>query len=219
MEQRPLYHIFTVYAGEAHAGETFEISHDRLEGAASPQTQGQVIWLPGEGLEVSMTCREEDPRAIYHSPNDPVHTDSCMEAFLDCFPDLPLYGYIGLEMNANGAAHCSFGTARHTRNYVIKRGLAHPEVAIERFMKDGEAFWRATCLLKISLLEVLYERTCDFQQGHRMRGNFYKCGDHTAAPHWGSWSPVEQVDFHVPHLFGDLIVVNNRESDSKNKLL
>ena len=205
--ERPLYHIATIPSGSAHTGERFTIAHDRPEGAASPETSGQVVYLPGEGLEVSMVCREKNPRAIYYNPNDPVHTDSCMEAFLDCFPDLPQYGYIGLEMNANGACHCSFGTSRHVRNYVLKRGLAHPEVAIERFTKDGADYWRATCLLKKSLLEALYERNCDFAPGHRMRGNFYKCGDHTDAPHWGSWAPVERVDFHVPHLFGDMIVV------------
>ncbi len=213
MEQRPIYHIATILPGTPHAGETFAVSHDRPEGAPSPQTRGQVVYLPGEGLEVSMICREFHPRAIYHNPNDPVHTDSCMEAFLDCFPDLPQYGYIGLEMNANGASHCSFGTGRHTRGYVVNRGLAHPEVAIERFEQDGVFFWQATCLLKTALLEALYERKCDFLHGHRMRGNFYKCGDHTDQPHWGSWAPVERVDFHVPRLFGDLIVVSSLEND------
>ena len=211
METRPIYHIATIAGGAAHTGETFTVSHDRPEGAASAQTRGQVVYLPGEGLEVSMVCRESNPRAVYHNPNDPVHMDSCMEAFLDCFPDLPQYGYVGLEMNANGAAHCSFGTDRHSRNYVLKRGLAHPEVAVERFTADREDFWRATCLLKTALLEALYERDCSFAPGHRMRGNFYKCGDHTDHPHWGSWAPLEQVDFHVPHLFGDLIVVSNLE--------
>ena len=209
--ERPVYHIATIASGSAHTGERFAIAHDRPEGAASPETSGQLVYLPGEGLEVSMVCREKNPRAIYYNPNDPVHTDSCMEAFLDCFPDLPQYGYIGLEMNANGASHCSFGTSRHVRNYVLKRGLAHPEVAVERFTKDGADYWRATCLLKTSLLEALYERSCDFAPGHRMRGNFYKCGDHTDAPHWGSWAPVERVDFHVPHLFGDMIVVSGLE--------
>ena len=206
--ERPIYHIATISPGAAHTGERFTIAHDRPEGAASPETSGQLVYLPGKGLEVSMVCREKNPRAIYYNPNDPVHTDSCMEAFLDCFPDLPQYGYIGLEMNANGASHCSFGTSRHVRNYVLKRGLAHPEVVIERFTQDGADYWRATCLLKTSLLEALYERNCDFAPGHRMRGNFYKCGDHTDAPHWGSWAPVEKVDFHVPHLFGDMIVVS-----------
>ena len=206
MENKPVYHIATVASGQPHTGEVFTIAHDRPEGAPSPETHGQVVYLPGEGLEVLLWCREENPRAVYFHPNEPVHTDSCLEAFLDCFPELPQYGYIGLEMNANGAAHCSFGTDRHNRRYVLDLGLTHPEVQIERFTQDGTAWWRATCLLKQSLLESLYERSCDFPAGHRMRGNFYKCGDLTDAPHWGSWAPVERVDFHVPHLFGEMIV-------------
>ena len=94
----------------------------------------------------------------------------------------------------------------------IKRGLPHPEVRVERFVVDGADHWRATCLLKTALLKALYERKCDFAPGHRMRGNFYKCGDHTDSPHWGSWAPVEKVDFHVPHLFGDLIIVYDLEN-------
>jgi hypothetical protein len=206
MERKPVYQIATIASGQPHTGQVFTISHDRPEGAPSPETHGQVVYLPGEGLEVSLWCREEHPRAVYTRPNEPVHTDSCMEMFLNCFPDLPQFGYIGLEMNANGAAHCSFGTDRHNRRYVLDLGLPHPQVQIERLTQDGAGWWRATCLLKTSLLESLYKRSCDFPAGHRMRGNFYKCGDLTDAPHWGSWAPVERVDFHVPHLFGEIIV-------------
>ena len=204
MATRPLYHIHTIRPGEAHIGERFAIEYYRHEGAAGPETRGQVIYLPQEGLEVSMWCREENPRAIYHNPNDPVYTDSCMEAFLNCFPDEPAYGYIGLEMNANGASHCSFGTARHTRGYIVGRGLAHPEVMVDRVELEGASWWRATCLLRRSLLEALYGRDCTFMPGQTMRGNFYKCGDDTASPHWGSWAPIAKVDFHVPQLFGDI---------------
>ncbi|NLI52851.1 MAG: hypothetical protein GX417_00845 [Clostridiales bacterium] len=208
MTQRPLYRIKTIAPGAPHVGVEFRISYYRPEGAIGPDTRGQLLCLPGEGLEVSMWCREEHPRAVCRNPNDPVHTDSCMEAFIDCFPDLPQYGYVALEMNANGAAHCSFGTGRQTRGYVADRGLPHPEVAIDRIEREGDSWWRATCLLRTSLLEALYERSCDFSPGHRMRGNFYKCGDHTESPHWGSWAEVERVDFHAPHLFGELIVVS-----------
>ena len=214
MEQRPLYHIKTISQGNPHTGEVFSVSHDRPEGAPSPETHGQVVYLPGEGLEVSLWCREAHPRAVYHLPNEPVHTDSCLEAFLNCYPELPVYGYVGVEMNANGACHCSFGTDRHNRRYVLDLGLPHPEVSVERFTRDGAAWWRATCLLKQSLLEALYQRSCDFPAGHRMRGNFYKCGDQTEQPHWSSWSLVERVDFHVPHLFGDLIIT----AESENKI-
>jgi hypothetical protein len=206
MAERPLYPVRTIYPGENRTGERFRIGHYRREGALGPETRGQLVYLPRVGLEVSMWTREDNPRAVYHNPNDPVHTDSCMEAFLNCFPDDPAYGYIGLEMNANGASHCSFGTARHARDYIVKRGLTHPEVAVEFFEQEEANWWRVTCLIRQSLLEALYERSCLFSPGHRMRGNFYKCGDDTAHPHWGSWAPIEKVDFHVPQLFGDLQV-------------
>ncbi|MCE5188549.1 MAG: carbohydrate-binding family 9-like protein [Eubacteriales bacterium] len=204
MPTRPLYHICTILPGEAHTGEPFFITHTRSEGAPVPETRGQVIDLPGEGLEVSMWCREENPRAIYHNPNDPVHKDSCMEVFLNCFPDSPEYGYIGLEMNANGASHCSLGTARYTREYVVNRGLPHPEVLVDYIALEEANWWRVRCLLSRKLLEALYERDCAFPAGHRMRGNFYKCGDDTKSPHWGSWAPIEKVDFHAPQCFGDI---------------
>ena len=54
MEARPVYRILTIQPGEPHTGERFTIAHDRPEGAISPETSGQVVYLPGEGLEVSM---------------------------------------------------------------------------------------------------------------------------------------------------------------------
>ena len=41
--------------------------------------------------------------------------------------------------------------------------------------------------------------------GDRWRGNFYKCGDDTPAPHWIAWAPVDALDFHLPRCFGDLV--------------
>ena len=39
--------------------------------------------------------------------------------------------------------------------------------------------------------------------GTRWKGNFYKCGDLTSHPHWGSWAPVhtETPSFHQPSFF------------------
>lgn len=210
MENGAIYRIQTIAHGGAHCGEVFSLPYNRPEGAKAPETQGQLIYLPGDGLELSMWCCEENPRAVYHQPNDPVHTDSCVEMFLNCFPDSPEYGYIGLEINANGASHCSFGTSRHMRVYVLDLGLPHPAVRAERFVEQGQSWWRVACLLKQSLLEALYKRDCAFGPGHRMRGNFYKCGDDTESPHWASWAPLERVDFHVPELFGEFVILSNQ---------
>jgi hypothetical protein len=42
-----------------------------------------------------------------------------------------------------------------------------------------------------------------------MRANFYKCADDKVvdgkpACHWGSWSAVSKLDFHMPQHFGYL---------------
>ena len=184
----------------------FAVDVVRPEGAEGPETFGTLRWLPEEGMEVTMWCFEAEPRAIWHEPNTPVHTDSCMEAFLDFFPEEKAFGYLNLEVNANGAAKLSFGPDRYARRHVLDRGLPHPEVRAQRLELKGRPAWRFTCLLRRSLLEALYRRGCDLPAGHRMRGNFYKCGDHTDAPHWRSWSPVKKVDFHDPDTFGELIV-------------
>jgi hypothetical protein len=40
--------------------------------------------------------------------------------------------------------------------------------------------------------------------GQTWRGNFYKCGNETSHPHWGAWSPVTELNFHLPASFGTI---------------
>ena len=44
--------------------------------------------------------------------------------------------------------------------------------------------------------------------GYTFWGNFYKCGDDTSIPHYGSWNPIAlpAPDFHCPVHFGTLIL-------------
>lgn len=171
----------------------------------APKCEGQLFFRERQGFELVMWCEEKAPRALYHNPNDPVHTDSCMEGFIWFYPELQTLGYLSVEMNANGASHCSFGTGRHTRSFVVDRDLPHPEVQVERMEIDGRKAWRARVLIRLPLLKALYNR-CDFVTGHKMKANFYKCGNHTARPHWGSWSPISRKDFHSPEHFGALVI-------------
>ena len=193
------------YLIKRDVGEKFTVSVHRPEGEKAPDTEGTLVYVPGEGLWITMRCYEENPRAIYYNPNSWVYTDSCMEIFIDCFPELHK-GYINLEMNANGAAYCSFGTDRYVRAFLIDMGIPHPEVTVTKGEENGCAFWQVRSLLRESTLEKLYGVPVKFESGHQMRGNFYKCGDHTAVPHWASWNPVEKLDFHAPQCFGTLIV-------------
>jgi hypothetical protein len=40
--------------------------------------------------------------------------------------------------------------------------------------------------------------------GQTWRANLYKCGDKTSHPHWASWSPLDERNFHLPRCFGTL---------------
>jgi hypothetical protein len=40
--------------------------------------------------------------------------------------------------------------------------------------------------------------------GSRWRGNFFKCAEENSHPHWASWSPVDEFNFHRPGCFGTL---------------
>ena len=43
--------------------------------------------------------------------------------------------------------------------------------------------------------------------GTEWKGNFYKCGDRTSHPHWGSWAPVDTPNpsFHQPDFYQPLV--------------
>ena len=214
----PVYHVNTVANSDKSLWDwnkqdddlnnypIFRIGYWREEGVVGPETCGRVIYIPHRGLDIAMWCYEDHPRAIFYNPNDPVHTDSCMEAFINIFPETPEYGYISVEMNHNGASLCSFGTGRYTRQYVLKRGLPHPEIQVTDFINDKKQAWCVHTLLQERLLESLYNRSINLQKGHKMKANFYKCGDYTENPSWGSWSQIYKLEFHAPDTFGDLII-------------
>jgi len=198
---------YTYRVGIGAPVETIRITNYREEGVPGPDTYASLCWLPEKGFQLTMWCFEEEPLAVYRKPNDPVHTDSCMECFLNVFPELTDEGYISVEANANGASHSSFGTGRHTRDFILNLGQPHPEVEVTYHIRDGRKCWQIRTVIRRDVLESLYGVPCDFGPGHKMRANFYKCAENVPQPHWGAWSAVSRLDFHMPEHFGFLEIV------------
>ncbi len=170
-----------------------------------PELTAQLAFDPEKGFWVRMTCREEDPRAVYTQGDDPVCQDSCMEAFIDFDPsDAPdARGYLNLEANARGTYLLGLGRERHGRVRVRALGCALPQ--LEAIC--GEGWWGWQALLPLEMLGAIYGRTA-FAPGALLRGNFYKCGDATETPHYCVWNSIAapQPDYHRPECFGELIV-------------
>jgi hypothetical protein len=181
--------------------ERAALEHSLWLGPA-PETDAAMVFDPAEGFRVRMTCRESAPRAEYTAQDDPVWEDSCMEAFLNFAPEAG-DAYINLEANARGAMRCEFGVRRGGRIKLADMPLRRPSVTA----RQAEDFWEVEFFIPLSTVKALFGRE-RFSPGDKLRGNFYKCGDRTAQPHYGAWAPIthETPLFHLPEYFGTLVI-------------
>jgi len=156
-----------------------------------------------DSLFVFMETSEKEIRAEVRGLSRLVYTDSCMEFFLTADP-VNSTQYINWEFNPAGALCLAVGTHRYDRH----------EIQIDEYMElfnvktnihnNG---WSVEYRIPFTFLRSCFP-SLELKKGHIMRGNFYKCGDKTARPHYGCWSPINlpNPDFHCPVFFGTLIL-------------
>lgn len=164
-------------------------------------------------LYVRFDVHDRFVRCVHTGYGEPVYTDSCVEAFLQ--PRTP-GGYVNLEVNCGGTLLSSFiedprrvpgGFERwqpipreHASSVVIAGNLppvVDPEIS-------GECDWWIEMTVPFAFFERYVGKT-PLLPGDRWRANFYKCGDATSHPHWASWSPVRELNFHRPDDFGTIL--------------
>ena len=143
---------------------------------------------------------------------DPVYEDSCVEVFLQPKPER---GYLNFEMSCGGAVLASYvtdhrrtpeGLAAFKRLRPTRAGgwrvrstlppLVEPEI-------ESRVDWELSFFVPFAVIESLRGRGQPVA-GREWRANLYKCGDRTSHPHWAAWSPVDALNFHLPHCFGVL---------------
>jgi hypothetical protein len=61
--------------------------------------------------------------------------------------------------------------------------------------------WLLQFFIPFALLEK-YMGPIGTVEGQTWRANAYKCGDETSQPHWASWQPLTEKNFHLPECFG-----------------
>lgn len=184
-------------------GQTFEVSCYNWGGTYRPKTIGSLVFIKEEGFFLHMRCDESDPLRRYTKANDPVYTDSCMEAFLSFYPGSEKSGYINFEMNANGALLCAYGESRHNRQYITDAGITPPVPKV----KLEASFWELALMIPLTFIKAVYGR-CDFEEAQVLRGNFFKVGENDVNLHFASFMPItaEKPDFHLPNFFSNFIL-------------
>lgn len=215
-------------AGEMEASATIPRARLSEQGVWSNPADGEKLavehnlWLPVQGpearaflsytedeLQISMRAYEEEPLTRFSRHNDPVYKDSCLEFFLQPAPESD-ERYLNLEMNSAGTILTGLGAGRLDRVYLTADEVPPLHIRAETNQLDsatGKRYWSVSLRLPMPWLTELFP---GFRPapGTVMRGNFYKCGDETVQPHYGSWSLVrsDAPDFHRSADFGRLVL-------------
>jgi hypothetical protein len=169
-----------------------------------PLVEARLCWS-ARFLYVKFRVGEKRAPVRYTKFQDPVYKDSCVEFFVDMFPVRRL-GYVNFEMNAAGVLLAAFGPDRDHRKPLWPEDLAGMSVISgEELWPEAGDNWHVEYKVPLALFRKLYGE--EVTPGHRAAANFYKCGDETAIPHYGAWSPVgtPTPDFHRPEFFGEIV--------------
>ena len=195
----------------SHA-ETLEIQHFRPESSEHrPRTSARMLY-DANGLYGIFRVQDRYVRCVRTNYHDPVWNDSCVEFFAQPRPDR---GYFNFEFNCGGAFLCGYitnpertpegfkefikvpagiGQTIRTRSSLPQR--VDPEIA-------APLVWTLGFFIPVALFEH-YLGPLGTLSGQAWRGNFFKCADESSHPHWASWSPVDEFNFHRPNCFGSI---------------
>ena len=152
---------------------------------------------------------EQKVMVRYLNVGDPVFKDSCVEFFINLFPN-ETEEYFNIELNAIGTIKMGYGIKRN-RFYLTETDLVDMKVicTIKKPVIGfhGSDHWKLYCAIPIRLLEKFSKRKF---KGDDAIGNFYKCGDETEFKHYGMWNLIDnpKPDFHLPEYFGKIIFSN-----------
>lgn len=178
-----------------------------LDNGYRPEAEVRLCRSP-DFLHLRFVVGERRVRVRHLRFQDPVYRDSCVEFFIDAFPE-DRRGYVNFETNAAGVLLAEFGPGRGARTPLRPDDLAGFEAKSSvPGPVDGEhgaGSWTLEYRVPLGLFRRLYGR--EIGPGIRAAANFYKCGDATETPHYGAWSPVGTAgpDFHRPEFFGELV--------------
>jgi hypothetical protein len=148
-----------------------------------------------------------------------VYRDSCVEFFVQPKPGK---GYFNFEFNCGGSLLCSYvidpargedGTLTEAIRLPAAVGeqvqIAHslPQVVDPEMTEPVE--WALAFFVPFAILSQ-YVGPLGSIAGQVWRANLYKCAEDNSHPHWAAWSPVDELNFHLPRCFGTIYLGRDR---------
>ena len=170
----------------------------------TPDCNGSIARTASH-LAVMFHVRGLDLRATQIEDNGRSWEDSCCEFFVTDPYDGTYYNF---ELTCIGSLLSSKRKSRLDsvlrEKEDVARVIRHSSLAHEETEISDRIFsWTVAMLIPYDLIGIDRDNV-----PVSVRGNFYKCGDLTAHPHFLSWNPIgtPKPDFHRPEYFGELIL-------------
>lgn len=192
------------------------LSIDHFHPASSdhrPAVKAKVLY-DASALYVHFKVNDRYVRCLQTRHQDPVCQDSCVEFFFKPRPDS---GYLNMEANAGGTFLCSYIEDAHRTPAGFEKCIRIDPAWLERIpvyhslprLVEPELVspveWQLEYAIPLDLVEA-YAGPLPPLAGQVWQANFFKCGDKTSHPHWGSWAPIGQVlNFHQPDRFAPVV--------------
>ena len=204
-----LEYIAPIYKSAEEAGNfpVAEINsfHWEKEGYSRPESYAALFAVEGEGIHAVLWSFEDNIRCECSERDDPVYTDSCLELFL-----MPVEGdarYINFEVNPKGVYLSQIGEKREGRQFIKELTDLEPVIMPVDVKANGKKAWGCDILLPEKFIADLYGTEYKIHPCE-IKGNFYKCADLSASPHYGAHFPVTTaaLGFHNPDCFGKIII-------------
>ena len=176
-----------------------------------PEVKAKLLYND-KGIYGQFKVKDQYVRAVKTGYQESVCKDSCVEFF---FKPKPESGYLNFEFSCGGAMLCSYITDNtRTKNgfakYVMLQDSELDMVDIYHSLPakvDPEITepteWFLGFFIPFSLLEI-YVGDIGNVSAEKWTANLYKCADDTSHPHWASWNPITETNFHLPECFGDI---------------
>ena len=167
-----------------------------------PRAYGKLAYIKDKGFYVKLCAYEQNPKADYLNFYDNVYCDSCLEFFADYSGKREKY--VNFEVNSRGVSLIAFGDDDvDNRECITEYFKSIPDVKTKIY-KDR---WEVYAFFSLENIERVFPG-CKFEKGYEFAGNFYKCGDETEIPHYGSYAEItpEKMRFHRPECFAKFVI-------------
>jgi hypothetical protein len=167
----------------------------------------------GSSIFVFFKVADRYVRCVRTAYQSDVWNDSCVEWFARPRQDK---GYFNFEINCLGTLHVHYvedptrikGKLKKStpvpnetgRLLEIRHSVSSaidPEIAVPME-------WTIEMKIPLTFFEP-FIGPVGALSGQTWRANFNKCADQTSHPTWATWSPVSELNFHLPQEFGEIM--------------